>query len=141
MKVLDASMTLAWLFPRLDAVEASLAQRAMDELDSASFLVPAIWYTEIASGILRGERARRVTPLGSEAFLAELGSASIIAELEGVALRQSLILSLARAHKLTAHDATYLELAIRTGATLYTFDQQLAAAARSAGVIVFGDLA
>ena len=39
-------------------------------------------------------------------------------------------------NKLTAYDATYLELAIRRAATLATFDRKLAAAARNAGVRV-----
>jgi predicted nucleic acid-binding protein len=50
-------------------------------------------------------------------------------------------LALARAHRLTAYDATYLELALRRGAPLATFDQKLAEAARKAGGRVFGDAA
>jgi len=34
---------------------------------------------------------------------------------------------------LTAYDATYLELALRTGSTLATFDTRLAAAMKQAG--------
>ncbi|PJI52252.1 VapC toxin family PIN domain ribonuclease, partial [Methylobacterium radiotolerans] len=36
--------------------------------------------------------------------------------------------SLARKHSLTVYDASYLELALATGATLATFDQKLCAA-------------
>jgi predicted nucleic acid-binding protein len=42
-------------------------------------------------------------------------------------------------YSLTAYDATYLELVLRTGGTLATFDRQLATAVRKAGVRVFGD--
>jgi predicted nucleic acid-binding protein len=48
---------------------------------------------------------------------------------------------LSRVFKLTAYDATYLELAMRRAAVLATFDRQLADAARAAGVRVFGDAA
>ena len=48
-------------------------------------------------------------------------------------------LTLARAYGLTAYDATYLELALRTRRTLATFDRQLAEATRKAGGRVFGD--
>jgi predicted nucleic acid-binding protein len=54
---------------------------------------------------------------------------------------QSRILDLGRRHGLTAYDATYLELAMRTGGMLATFDRKLADAARVAGVRVFGDAA
>jgi predicted nucleic acid-binding protein len=40
---------------------------------------------------------------------------------------------------LTGYDATYLELVLRTGCALVTFDRQLADATRKAGGRVFGD--
>jgi predicted nucleic acid-binding protein len=49
------------------------------------------------------------------------------------------VLNLVRAYKLTAYDATYLELVLRTGRALATFDRQLADAVRLAGGRVFGD--
>jgi len=48
-------------------------------------------------------------------------------------------LAVARLYKLAANDATYLELAQRTGSALATFDRKLAEAAHSAGIEVFGD--
>ena len=137
MKVLDASMALAWLFPRQDPAEAALADQALDELDYEEFAVPAIWYGEVANGILRGERKGLVTPSQSARFLAELDLADIATE--SPELRQSVVLALARSYGLTAYDAMYLELALRRGAPLATFDQQLADATRKAGGRVFGD--
>jgi len=52
---------------------------------------------------------------------------------------QTTVLTLARAYKLTSYDATYLELVLRTGRALATFDRQLADAVRKAGGRVFGD--
>ena len=139
MTVLDASMTLAWLFPRLDPAEAALADRAMDELDREAFAVPAIWYGEVANGILRGERKGLVTPSQSARFLAELDLADIETEPDSPKRRQTVVLALARNYSLTAYDAMYLELALRRDAPLATFDRQLADAARKAGGRVFGD--
>ena len=138
MIVLDASMTLAWLFPRLDPAEAALADRALDELDREEFAVPAIWYGEVANGILRGERKGLVTPTQSARFLAELDLADIEAEPDSPKRRQTVVLALARNYSLTAYDAMYLELALRRDAPLATFDLQLAEAARKAGGRVFG---
>jgi predicted nucleic acid-binding protein len=137
MKVLDASMTLAWLFPRLDPTEAALADQALDELDHEEFVVPAIWHGEVANGILRGERKGLVTPSQSARLLSELDMADI--ETESPEHRQSAVLALARSHSLTAYDAMYLELALRRGAPLATFDSQLANATHNAGGRVFGD--
>lgn len=141
MKVLDASMALAWLFPRQDAAEAALAEQALDELDNEEFLVPPIWYGEVANAILRGERKGLVTPSQTAAFLAELDLADIETETDSPKLRQSVVLALARGHSLTAYDAAYMELALRRGAPLATFDQKLADAMRKAGGHVYGDAA
>jgi predicted nucleic acid-binding protein len=140
MKVLDASMTLAWLFPRHDPAEAALADQALDELDYEEFAVPAIWYDEVANALLRGERKGLVTLSQTTAFLGELDLADIESETDSPRLRQSAVMALARSHGLTAYDAMYLELALRRGAPLATFDQQLAEAIRKAGGRVFGDL-
>lgn len=51
------------------------------------------------------------------------------------------VMGFARKYSLTAYDATYLELALRTGRTLATFDAKLADAMRQAGGRVFGDAA
>lgn len=139
MRVLDASMALAWLFPRLDPAEAALAERALDELDYEEILVPTIWYAEVANAILRGERKGLVTAAQSAAFLAELDSADIDTEMEAPRLRQGVVLALARSHGLTAYDAIYLELALRRAVPLATFDLHLANAVRKAGGVVFGD--
>jgi len=139
VKVLDASMALAWLFPRKDAAEAALADQALNELDYEEFLVPSIWYGEVANSILRGERKGIVTQPQTTAFLVELDLADIVTETDSPKLRQSAVLALARGHGLTAYDAMYLELALRRGVPLATFDQKLAEAARAAGGQVFGD--
>jgi predicted nucleic acid-binding protein len=139
MKVLDASMALAWLFPRLNEAEAALAERALDELDFEEFVVPALWYSELANAILRGERKGMVTTAQTAAFMAELDKADIETDPDSPKHRQTVVLTLARDYRLTAYDATYLELALRRGIPLATFDAQLAEATRKAGGRVFGD--
>jgi predicted nucleic acid-binding protein len=141
VRVLDASMALAWLFPRENAAEAALAEQALDDLDHEKFIVPTIWYGEVENAILRAERKGLVTPVQTAAFLAELDSADIETETDSPKLRQSVVLALARSHGLTAYDAMYMELALRKAAPLATFDRQLADSVRKAGGRVFGDAA
>jgi predicted nucleic acid-binding protein len=132
-------MALAWLFKRTDPAEVALADRALAELTSVSAVVPAIWYAEVGNGILRGERQGVVQLAQAAFFLNELSHAEIETDDETPRTRQADVLALARIHNLTAYDATYLELAMRRGAELATFDRKLAEAARAAGVQVFGD--
>jgi len=50
-----------------------------------------------------------------------------------VSHRQEAIMALGRQFHLTGYDASYLELALRTGSTLATFDAELATAMRQVG--------
>jgi predicted nucleic acid-binding protein len=132
-------MALAWLLVRADRIEAALAQRAFSEVSTAGAQVPALWFAEVANTLLVFERAKRLTEQDSANYLADLAQLAITQDDLPPALRQTRLLDLGRLHKLSAYDATYLELAMRRAATLATFDRKLAAAARSAGVRVFGD--
>jgi predicted nucleic acid-binding protein len=137
--VLDASMALAWQFKRGDPVEAGLAEQALRDLPSGSWLVPAIWHAEVANAMLRGERAGLIQPWQSGFFLSRISHAAISVDSESPRTHLAGVLTLARLYRLTAYDATYLELALRTGQVLATFDRQLATAVRLAGGQVFGD--
>ncbi len=137
--VLDASMALAWLIERADPAEASLARRAFGNVSASGAQVPALWYPEVANTLLVFERARRLTEQASASYLSDLALMTITLDDLSPELRLTRILDLGRMHKLTAYDATYLELAMRRAATLATFDRKLTEAARAAGVRVFGD--
>jgi predicted nucleic acid-binding protein len=138
-QVLDASMTLAWLFVRADAGEAKLARKALSQLHRTPAVVPALWVAEVANGVLRGERAGVVAPAQAGFFLEELAHANITVDSEPAIGRQPKVVALARAYELTAYDAIYLDLALRMRSTLATFDRKLAQAARANGLKVFGD--
>jgi predicted nucleic acid-binding protein len=139
--VLDASMALAWLIERVDRKEAALARRAFDEVSATGSQVPALWYVEVANTLLVFERAKRLTEQASTSYLADLTLLAIAQDEFPTSSRQSRVLDLGRKYNLTAYDATYLELVLRTGGVLATFDRQLAAAVRKAGWRVFGDAA
>lgn len=129
--VLDTSLTLAWYFadeanPYADAVAQTLA--------SAEAIVPSLWPLEVANALVMGERRKRSTEAQASTFLARLGTLPIVIDEETDARAWSDTLSLARAHKLSAYDAAYLELAMRRGLPLASLDDKLKAAATAVGV-------
>jgi predicted nucleic acid-binding protein len=140
-QILDASMALAWLFIRGNVGEAELARKALSQLHLTPTIVPPLWFSEIANGVLRGERAGIVTREKASFFLDELAHANVATDFEPPASRQASVLTLARTYGLTAYDAVYLDLTLRTKGFIATFDRQLAEATRKAGARVFGDLA
>ena len=139
--VLDASAALSWLLERKDTTEAALSGQALDVVRASGATVPALWYSEVANALLLAERQRVVTAEETADFLSSLLYWEIVQDSVLPAMCQAQIAHLGRVYKLTAYDATYLELAMRRAATLATFDRKLAEAARAAGVKVFGDAA
>jgi predicted nucleic acid-binding protein len=134
-------MALAWLIARADKIESALANEAFGEVSANGAVVPALWYSEVANTLLVFERAQRLTEQDSVRYLADIALLSITQDDLPCASTQPRVLEVGRRHKLTAYDAIYLELVLRTGGELATFDRQLAEAARLAGVRVFGDAA
>lgn len=137
--VLDASATLAWLVRRVDTAEDQLADEVLRCLQAREAVVPALWFSEVANGVLVAERRGGIGNSRSASFLAMVNLLPIMEDAVRPSAVQSTVLTLARAYKLTGYDATYLELVLRTGRMLATFDRQLADAVRLAGGQVFGD--
>ncbi len=131
--VLDASVALAWLIERPDAREAGLALALLRSLPSRTVLVPGLWHAEITNALCVAERRGRVAPGRASTFLAKLADLPIQTDAAHGFRWQSQVRALALEHGLSAYDAAYLELALREGARLATFDRDLARAAAAAG--------
>ncbi|CAB3726295.1 hypothetical protein LMG26690_04373 [Achromobacter animicus] len=134
----DASVALAWLLYRVDVHESLLAQHLLDVAHGSQNTVPHIWRVEVANGVLRAERSQRISRAQVAAFNQLLDNLPIAADNDDAASCIARTCQLARAHGLTAYDASYLELSLRQRACLATFDRKLADAARASGVTVFG---
>lgn len=102
-----------------------------------SALVPMTWGLEVSNVIARAEAKGLVTEARSEMFLEILKNVDIDVDSATFAHALSDTLQLARRYKLSAYDASYLELALRSGLSLATLDEDLQKAARKAGVKKF----
>lgn len=134
--VLDASVTLAWFFP--DEGNA-LADHALDVAAVEGAIVPAIWSLEVANVLLHAERRQRVAPQDVHSFVGLLLRMPI--EVDAMAMTPAAtfgsVADLARDHRLTAYDASYLELARRRGLPIASLDARHIAAAMELGVPQF----
>jgi len=124
--VVAASVVLAWQLGE----DVPDVERVGDVL-LGPILVPALWLSEVANGLVVAERKGRITAARRSAI------ASAFAELD-IEIRASpgvaAIADLALRTGLSAYDAEYLHLSTDRGAALLTFDRQLAEAGRLAGV-------
>lgn len=125
--VLDASVAAVWYLP---GEGSRVADVALDRLVDEPAIVPRLFWYEIRNILVIQERRGRLDAAGTTTALSRLADLPIgFAEPNG-----DVVLALARTHRLTAHDASYLGLAVGARLALATLDRELASAARRAGV-------
>ena len=131
--VLDASVALAWFIDRpVDAYGVEVREKIQR---GDRVVVPQLWETEFANGVLMAERRKLMTSSEGDQCMVEMEQlrlTSIEADSGFRSIRD--VLNVARALQLTVYDACYLELARRVGLPLATLDKRLSAAAAKAGI-------
>lgn len=135
--VLDNSVTMRWFFGDGKPQELAYAGRVLEAMQDAKACVPITWGLEVANVIVKAEEKALVTEARSGAFLEMLEDVEIEVDTATFTHALSDTLQLARRYKLSAYDASYLELALRLGLPLATLDEDLQKAAKKAGVKKF----
>lgn len=95
------------------------------------------WGLEIANVIARSESKELVSAAQSGSFIALLAGIPIEVDADTFAHVLADTLQLSRRYRLSSYDASYLELALRSGAPIATLDDDLRRAAAKAGVELF----
>lgn len=128
--VLDASVCLTWFLTKPDS---GPAWAKIGILDERVPVVPAIWRLEVANVIAMQVRSRGVPVETARALLAEILAlpVAIIDEAPTPTIMQVAI-----DRGLTSYDASYLDVALRSGWPLATLDQELVRAASEVGVAI-----
>jgi len=132
--VVDNSVVMSWCF---EDEGSSYAEAVLESLESGEAFVPAIWPLEVGNVLLVAERKKRLSQASVVRFLALLGGLPITVEQETSERMLKEIVSLAREHKLSTYDASYLDLAMRLDLPLATQDACLKRAAKKAKVQTF----
>jgi predicted nucleic acid-binding protein len=130
--VLDASVALSWFF---DDEFSPYSDSIAEIMPQSQAVVPIIWPLEMANGFLTGFRRERLEETKVAALIGALGRLRIDID-NGIApesLAQA-TLTLGIAHRVSAYDASYLEVAMRRGLPLATQDERLRRAANAAGI-------
>lgn len=132
--VLDASVTLCWFFEdQASAYTDSILDRVGKGEEA---LTSVIWPFEVSNALVVAERRKLIKPAHSAAFLEQLSQLPIRVERIGAQRAFSEVVDTARARRLSAYDASYLDLAMREALPLATVDRSLRAAARASGVLL-----
>ncbi len=129
--VIDNSIVMAWCF---QDESNQYSDDILGCLEYSTAIVPSIWPLEVGNVLLVAERRKRLREADSIRFLALLAQLPIIVEQETPERMLKEILSLARSHKLSSYDASYLDLSMRKGLPLATLDENLISAAKDCRV-------
>lgn len=129
---------MRWFFGDGTPKDRAYAAISLDGLERTSAIVPVTWGLEVANVLTRAEVRSSVEPERTSAFVKMLKGMNIEVDASTFDHALSDTLQLARTYKLSAYDASYLELAIRRGIPLATLDSNLQKAAKKAGVKKFG---
>lgn len=132
--VLDNSVTMRWFFGDGSPTDREYASGVIATMEIATAIVPVTWGLEVANVLARTETKGLVPKADSEAFVAKLDEMNI--QVDGNTFEQALsgTLNIARTYRLSAYDASYLELALRLRIPLATLDEGLRKAAKKTGV-------
>ena len=130
--VLDASVVLTWCFPDENAAEAQHVAGMFKRGDTA--IAPSFWPHEVLNALLVGEKRKRISKQQVGSFLDDLATLPIVLEQFPTSIVFDRIQHLSREHGLTAYDAAYLDLALGSGLSLATLDEDLVRACKRARV-------
>jgi predicted nucleic acid-binding protein len=131
--VLDASMTIAWLFTN---ERSAAAQVILRRVAADGAWVPSLWRLEIANVLRNAVRRQRCDEAYADRSLRRLDRLPITVDSETDLNAWGATRQLSKTHNLTPYDAAYLELAIRRKQPLASRDAALIDAAKDAGVEV-----
>ncbi len=129
--VVEAAVVLAWVFPDKHNAEADAI---LESLAFETVVVPGNWSVEVADALAVGVHVGSITEAGVQRFVTLLETLDIVEYACEPTAAVGRRIALGRDFGLTAHDAAYLDIAMREGLPLATLDRGLRNAARSTGV-------
>lgn len=128
--VIDCSFIMSILLPDESSARSQLI------LESGRYIpwVPFLWTIEVGNVLLSAVRRKRISVEVQNLLLVNIEDLAFKFDTHPCDLKD--LVDLATQYSLTAYDAVYLELALRTGLPLATLDNELKRAALEAGVAV-----
>ncbi len=125
--VVDASVAFSWVHP--DQANP-LTEKLLQDIEAGTVLVvPGLWFTEVANGLLVLQRRKILKATERRSALEKLGALNFTVDEDASRIAFNVTSDLAEKHGLSVYDATYLEMALRRKLPLATRDAALRQAA------------
>ena len=126
--VIDASITACWCF---EDEQSPTADEVWNAFSTHKAVTPSIWWFEIRNVLIVNERRGRIDADDALTFLQDLLGLPITIDRDA---NSTVLMTLAKTHRLSAYDAAYLELAVRLNVPLVSLDRALTRAAAHEGL-------
>jgi predicted nucleic acid-binding protein len=131
--VLDSSVAIAWCIP---GQGNPTADRLLNLVRLEGALVPRTWHLEVGNILGLKLRDGNLSETTVQLGLGLLQSLDIATDSQHAPFGAASFIGQIIRFQLAAYDALYVELALRTGAPLATFDKAMIASAKQYGVEV-----
>lgn len=124
--VVDASVAVKWCLPsvREELVAEAVELLASSRRDEIQFLVPDLFWVEVANALWKAVRRNEISPTNAVAALSFLRDLDI-ATLPSIDILPQ-ALDLAIRHVRTVYDSLYVVLALQSKSEMITADERLA---------------
>lgn len=129
--VLDCSVAMSWFL--IDENNPKSLQ-LQQQIISFNAVIPTIWFYEVANVLSMSLQRKRIDEATLEESIQVIQNLPIVIDEKSTKNTLSVTLYLAQKHQLSLYDAAYLELAMREGLPLATFDKMLANIAKVCGI-------
>lgn len=133
--VIDCSCAAALFLP--DESSSKAKSFISDLAEDSTLWIPALWWYEMTNVLTVAERRKRISHFEVLKIIHLFDQFDLNTDNSSGAEFSNQVYELTRLYKLSAYDATYLELSIRKEAGLASLDKQLLNASKEAGVKVF----
>jgi predicted nucleic acid-binding protein len=134
--VVDASVGFAWVYPSQASAETDALLE--DVAAGAVVVSPALWFLEVANGLLAAQRRKLLTASERKSALEMLSGLRVTMDEDSGHAAFHQTSTLAEKYGLSVYDAAYLEVALRRRLPLGSRDGALRSAAKRCGVKVRG---
>jgi predicted nucleic acid-binding protein len=132
--VVDASVGFAWVYPSQASAETDALLEGVEA--GATVVAPALWFLEVANGLLAAQRRKLLTGSERKSALEMLSALRVTIDDESGHAAFHKTSTLAEKYGLSVYDAAYLEVALRRQLPLGSRDGALRSAAKRSGVKV-----
>jgi len=131
--ILDCSVYMSWC---LNEATIKASSKILHSITKHGIIVPSLWVYEVTNVLTVSVRGNKLTVADAHGLINDIQLLPIEFD-KPTTENMSNIFNIANEHKLSAYDAAYIELALRTNTQIASFDKDIAKVSGKLGIKIF----